>query len=52
VVTLVAEVLFKQLLICTVYNGLNIAGNEMSDDKYVSEVHGGIVSMQYAWVHQ
>jgi len=34
------------------HNGLNIAGNEVSDDKYISEMHGAIVLMWYAWVHQ
>jgi len=47
VASLIAKVLFKQLLIRTA--GLNIAGNEVSSfrliDKCVSEARGAIVSM-------
>jgi len=55
VATLITQVLFKQLLIRTAVNGLNIAGNKVSSfqDKYVSGARSAIiVSMQYAWVHQ
>jgi len=37
---LIAEVIFKQLLIVLLYNGLNIAGNEASSFQTIIDVTG------------
>jgi len=43
VATLIAEILFKQLLICTADNLLNIASTEVRDEASFQGVHSAIV---------